>query len=112
MNRTMTILFLAAALATSAAWADRGRGGPSPEDRVARMAEHLALTESQEVEVLTLMEETRAQFQDDRAAGREAFETGLQSILTDEQLVEFQAHREERRDRRDRRRPDEQDTQQ
>ncbi len=106
----ISALIVLSVLGTTSVVAERG-DRVAPEQRVARMTEHLNLSADQQTAVLELMEQTQAQREADREAGvevdrvarREAFEAQLQQILTDEQFTQFQDRPQ--RDRRGGARP-------
>lgn len=117
MKRFWLIACLMGTIATTQAQTKSERGG-TPDERAdkltAKMAENLALTEEQRAavseinlkyakEVADFREETREQREAARATMKELRqnqEAELKEVLTEEQLLKYEARRDERQDHR------------
>jgi Spy/CpxP family protein refolding chaperone len=112
-------LLVALPLVASAGEGKGGHGGKrhhDPEERLARMTEHLNLTAEQQAELRPILEEQaesframreskaggadREQLRSDFRAQREATTAQIDAILDDQQRAEFHQRREEHRAKR------------
>ncbi len=89
-------IVMMATAATAAPWGGHGQGCEQRDSRIERMTERLDLSNDQEAQIRTILDEQREQ----QRAQRQAMRERIDAILTPEQLALRDQHMEQRQTRR------------